>query len=275
MTYRTIMVHVGVDSQTPNRLQAALALGERFAASIVGVGALTWDTYIDPVLGYTDGETVRLLRDQTESDIAAAEAAFSAATEGYAHPVAWRSMVDYPAYAMNRLAGGADLIVASRAPRGADHRRFASPTDLIMGSGLPVILVPPGQKAFAADKVLIGWKNTRESRRAVSDALPMLKAAERVYLVQVAEKDALGGTAQPELDDVVERLTRHGVFAEASTAPRIGASVMEDLMTVADSRDCGLVVLGAYGHTRLREWAFGGVTADGLAAGSRPILFSR
>lgn len=275
MTYKTIMVHAGVDALTSDRLRTAVALGERYAAAIVGVGALTWDTFIDPVLGYTDGGTAQMLRDQAEADLVSAEAAFRAATKGYAQPVVWRPQFEYPAHAMNGLAGGADLIVASRAPRGADHRRFASPTDLIMGSGLPVLLVPPGQTALASDRILIGWKNTRESRRAVSDALPMLKTAERVYLVQVAERDALGEAAPAELDDVVERLTRHGIFAEAATAPRIGASVMEDLMTVADSRDCGLVVLGAYGHTRLREWAFGGVTADGLAAGSRPILFSR
>ncbi|HTI66304.1 MAG TPA: universal stress protein [Caulobacteraceae bacterium] len=275
MSYKTILVHAGVDSDADSRLQAAFALGERFGATIVGVGAFAWDPYVDPTLGYADGETIMALRGLVDSDIAAAEAKFKRAAKDYKHPIVWRGLVDYPAKAMNALACGADLIIASRVPAKTDDRRFASPTDLIMGSGLPVLLFPAGHSQIRGGKVLVGWKNTRETRRAVSDALPLLQAADHVHLVQVAEHDAVGGQAQAGLDDLVERLARHQVFAEASIAPQIGESVVDDLMDVARSRECGLVVLGAYGHSRLREWALGGVTAYLLDAGDRPILFSR
>lgn len=275
MSYKTLLVHVGSDEQAADRLAAAFDIGARFGSTVIGVGAIAWDPFVDPTLGYVDGETIQILRDDVDIDIAAAQKTFAAAAKTYPHPVEWRPVMDYPAKTMNRLSCGADLIVAGRPPRRFDDRRLAPPTDLIMGSGLPVLLLPNGGKALEGRNVLVGWKNTRETRRAIADALPMLRVAERVYVVEVAENDAVGAGAAAELNDVVERLNRHGIFAEASLSPQVRATVAEDLADVADSRRCGMLVLGAYGHSRLREWAFGGVTSDLLAAGGRPILFSR
>jgi nucleotide-binding universal stress UspA family protein len=275
MTYKTIMVHVGSDARASDRLDAALALGRQFESTIVGVGASTWDTYVDPVLGVGGGETIVILREQVEAEIASAETAFKAGTKDYPHPVVWKAALDYPAMTMNRLAGGVDLIVASRKPAGADPRNFPSPTDLVMGSGAPVMLAPSSGFAMDGSRVLIGWKNTRETRRAVTDSLPLLRAAERVYVVQVAERLAEPASVDAELEDVIERLARHGVFAEASVTPQLGGSPVDDLMDVVASRKCGMAVFGAYGHSRLQEWVFGGVTADLLADSPIPVLLSR
>jgi nucleotide-binding universal stress UspA family protein len=275
MTYKTILVHVGVDADVENRLHAAFVLGERYGATVFGVGAFAWDPFVDPALGYADGETIMALREAVDADVAAAQKTFDAAARSYRHPVIWRSVLDYPARAMNALACAADLIVASRPAKHLDARNFPPPSDLIMGAGAPVLLLPPGGRDVRSANVLVGWKNTRETRRAVTDAMPLLQEADHAHLVQVAEQDAVGADARADLDDVVERLNRHGVFAEASTAPQLGSSVLEDLTRIAQSRDCGVMVLGAYGHSRLREWAFGGVTADLLETSAIPILFSR
>jgi nucleotide-binding universal stress UspA family protein len=274
MTYKTILVHTGVDPETPNRLKVALALGARFGAAVMGVGAIAWDPYVDPTLGYVDGETIALLRNEVDEDIAAAEVAFRTACAGYLHPVIWRSLVEYPAQAMTTLSRCADLIVASRPQKGFGDRRLPSPAELVMESGLPVVLVPPGRDSLQPRTVVVGWKNTREARRAVSDALPLLKSADRVHLVQIAEADdAAAVTAS--LQDVVDRLARHGIEAEASTPPQLKLSPTEELMGIAQSQSADLLVLGAYGHSRAREWAFGGVTADLLDGAPVPILFSR
>lgn len=275
MSYKTILVHVGVDADVENRLHAAFQLGERFGATVFGVGAIAWDPYVDPALAYADGETIVALREAVDADIRTAEKTFKTAAAGYRHPVVWRAVLDYPDRTMHALACAADLIVASRPAKHQDPRSFPRPSDLIMGAGAPVLLLPPGGREVRSSSVLVGWKNTRETRRALTDALPLLQDADHVHLVQVAERGAVDGVARADLDDVVERLNRHGVFTEASTAPQLGTSVLDDLTHIAHSRDCGLMVLGAYGHSRLREWAFGGVTADLLEASAIPVLFSR
>jgi nucleotide-binding universal stress UspA family protein len=273
MSYKTILVHAGVDPHADSRLAAAFALADRFDSTVVGAGAIAWDPYVDPALGYCDGETIQALRDGVDADIADAEARFKKAAAAFRGQAVWRSAVDYPVRTMTGLACGADLIVASYTPKGFDDRRFPPATDLVMESGLPVLLVPAGQEAVQPRNVLVGWKNTRETRRAVTDALPLLKLAEKVHVVQVDQADA--PVSQAELDDVVSRLERHTVFAEAFSAPQLEADVSEDLMAIAQSRGCDTVVLGAYGHSRLREWAFGGVTLDLLSAAPKRILFSR
>lgn len=273
-SYKTILVHAGVDSETENRTRAALDLAERFDAVVLGAGALAWDPYIDPALGFVDGETIQALRNQVEEDLKEAEARFQTVFKGDQRRAIWRSVVDYPGRVMSACARCADLIVASPTKAGADDRRVVSSENLVMESGLPVLLLGPGVEKVDASTVVVGWKNTRETRRAVTDALPLLKAADKVIVVAVSENDAVKA-AEGELDDVVGRLERHGIAATREATPQINASVAEDLVDIAQSRQADVLVLGAYGRSRLREWAFGGVTRDMLASPGLSILFSR
>jgi nucleotide-binding universal stress UspA family protein len=273
MTYKTILVHVGPDPEAENRLTTALTLGQLFDATIFGVGAIAWDPYVDPALGYVDGAAIEALRLDVENDLAAAKALFDRLTAGYARPSFWRTVRDYPGATVSALSRCADLILASPEAKGFGSERVAAPADLVMRSGPPVLLLPPGTTELTPRRVLIGWNNTREARRAVSDAIPLLKAAEEVAVVQIAEGGDAGDDAT--LRDVVNRLDRHGIEAEASIAPRLKLSVPEELMGLASSRNADVVVLGAYGHSRLREWAFGGVTAELIQSPRRPIFFGR
>jgi nucleotide-binding universal stress UspA family protein len=274
MTYKTIMVHAGADPDAQTRIRAALALGRRCEAAILGVGAIAWDPYIDPAMGYVDGQTLQALRDDVALDMVAAETRFRDLCAGYPHPVIWRAADDYPGHTMNALARCADVIIANHPRKTFDSRRFAPPVELVMESGLPVILLAPGQDSLELREVVIGWKNTRETRRAVTDAIPLLKLADQVHVVQVCENDRVDA-ALPEMNDVVARLARHGIKATVSTMPQVRSSVAEDIVDLADSRMADLVVLGAYGHSRLREWSFGGVTSDLLSTCHKTLLFSR
>jgi nucleotide-binding universal stress UspA family protein len=143
-----------------------------------------------------------------------------------------------------------------------------------MQSGLPVLLAPPGQEDRQPRKILIGWKNTRETRRAVSDALPLLKIAEKVVVAHVCD-DSETAAAEAELEDVGRRLERHGVETRLATYPRLGRDADEDLMALAYGHGADTVVAGAYGRSRMREWAFGGVTRNLLQRPEKRVLFSR
>lgn len=171
-------------------------------------------------------------------------------------------------------AGVADLVIASLAPR--DRAIFPSGQaevgDLLMRLGRPVLAVPSGAAGLALDMAMVCWIDTRETRRAVADSLPLLKASKRIALVEVAEKD-VAESAGRRLEDVAAWLARHGVQATPRVEIADGADARQ-LAGIAKSIGADLVVAGAFGHSRLREWAFGGVTRDFLLVADRCVLAS-
>jgi nucleotide-binding universal stress UspA family protein len=272
--YRSILVHAGTDPEAAFRLQAALTFGSRFAAQVTGLGALAWEPYADPGVAALDGEVLEWLRRDVAEGLVAAETAFRAGVAHYPHPTRWRVQVADPAGAMARASCGADLVVASPGRGQRDGRWFPDVADLVMACGAPVLLVPRGAEQVQPRCVVIGWKNTRESRRAVSDALPLLRIAERVHLVSVWEREG----AEPEteeLEDVLRRLAAQGVKAEAETWPLICASVAEELLSWSRCHQADTLVVGAYGRSRRREWFLGGVTDDLLRQDRIRVLFGR
>jgi nucleotide-binding universal stress UspA family protein len=132
-----------------------------------------------------------------------------------------------------------------------------SPGALIMESGRPILVVPPLRDHVFANRILIAWKDTREARRAVWDSLPFLKRADVVFVV------AIGGNDRKETaNDVSAYLARHGITSRTLLRSTPHGSVAEDILQVADDEGANLIVSGAYGHSRSREWMFGGVTRD-------------
>ena len=126
-------------------------------------------------------------------------------------------------------------------------------------------MVPPGVAALEGRRVLVAWKDTREARRAVADALPLLSRAEEVLVVEAAPEAEERGQALRRADDVAALLAGHGATARGEALEPGGGAVADDLLLAAGRHGADLVVAGGYGHARLREWAFGGVTRDLLA----------
>ena len=140
-----------------------------------------------------------------------------------------------------------------------------------MQVGRPVLLVPLSLSTTRFDRVLVGWKDTRETRRAIADALPLMRHAE-VTVVEVVNEGHMDA-ARRHLDDVIEWLMQHDVPAKALPVTSSGDDAA-DLRSVADSEHCDVIVAGAYGHSRLREWILGGVTKDLLMSPRRCSLVS-
>lgn len=274
MDYKTILVHAQAEAAALPRLEAAVALGGRFGATVMGVAAETWyPVAAMPDFGYVPAEVLDELQSDSQARLAAAEARFRSLLEGAACAGLCVTEMDYPRDAMVRSAACADLIVASRPSRTEAETLCAFPGDLIMSSGLPVLLVAQPAPPLAARRIVVGWKNTRESRRAVSDALPFLRRAETVHLVQIA-RAADREVALGELALVAGRLTRQAITVETTVLPEHGG-VCETLESHAKSLGADLLVLGAYGHSRLRETVFGGVTESFLQQAAIHVLFGR
>lgn len=274
MSYASLLVHVDPAEDAAPRLACARALADRFDATLIGLGA----EMIPPLVtdtGYygISGEWFVVMRDDIEKRLKQARGVFNAATTGLAKPTLWECGIQYPCGAMARASRAADLIVASPL-RGAGNApyRYADPAELALTAGRPVLVVPTSGEPLDGRRVVLAWKDTREARRAMSDAMPFFEKAEAVLVLEVCgEADA--ADAKIRTDDVAEALRRHGVAAEARVAVHHPADG-HDILRQTSVFGADLIVAGGYGHTRLGEWVFGGVTRDLLGQDNVYVLLS-
>jgi nucleotide-binding universal stress UspA family protein len=273
MTYKTVLVHAEANPEAAPRLEVAGAVARHFNARLVGLGAewLDWIGVSDPY-GMMAADWMTVMRDQMEQDLKAAQAQFEKHAGAADHH--WLRVMDPPAAAMARLARSADLIVTGGAPLSDRAQpRTADPVDLVLLSGRPVLVAPPKGGELKARKIVVAWKDTREARRAVADALPFLKDAEEVVVMEACHTDDFGD-AQYRTSDVVEHLQRHGVKARPLAKIVVPERVAIELNIEAQAIDADLIVCGAYGHNRVQEWVLGGVTHDLLHYPERFVLLS-
>ena len=257
-TYATLLVHAEPGLASSHRVEAAARLARSLGARLIGLGAETFDPalYSGPFTSYGAGEWVTLVQEQIGKSLASAETAFRRDAAGA--ETEWRTLQDYPHRALVNTAHAADLIVVS--PRGnRSALQSVDPADVVMSAGRPVLIVPEGREHLVGKSVVVAWKNTAECRRALTDALPFLGRAEDVIVLAVVRTDMVD-LAVFETDDVVANLKRHGVEARGMVTSIDNAAVEDEIARVANVNSADLIVAGAYGHSRLREWAFGGVT---------------
>lgn len=276
MSYARLMVHLELGRSNAALLNVACDLAKRAQASVVGVAAcqpLMTAAFGD---GYVSGEAIELYRGEIEREAKEAQAEFHALLDGRVEALEWRCMetptplADYLA----REARGVDLILTAPDRGGAllpDTLRV-NIGDLVMRAGRPVIIVPTHAKGLQLDRVLVAWKDSREARRAALDALPLLEMTGHVTVVEVAGKED-EEEAGNRLTDVAAWLKLHGILAETIVALSNGDDVAA-LAAVARDQHADVIVAGAYGHSRLREWTFGGVTTDLLLDPARCVMLS-
>jgi nucleotide-binding universal stress UspA family protein len=271
------MVHLRIGQPNTGLLKVTADLAARFHANVVGIGACQpiQMIYGD---GYISGDVVQQDREEIERELKTAEAEFRSALGARVGNLEWRSSVTYVPLSdyLADEARCADLLITGVDPKLAafDGTRHVNAGDLVMQAGRPLLIVPAAVDKVAFDRIIVGWKDTRETRRAIVDALPFLKAAREVTVVEVCAKEELA-LAAARLNDVVNWLGRHGVVAQPQAMPL--ASSDNDagrLGVVARDKKADLIVGGAYGHSRLREWVLGGVTGDLLLQADRCSLVS-
>jgi nucleotide-binding universal stress UspA family protein len=272
MSYKTILVHVDPSPESDRRVKLALRVAELFDGSVTGLGAEACAPIAASGYAAADGAVLEAVRQRIAMDLPAAERRFHNLTDGRKGDQ-WLACEDYPAKMLALESRGADLIVAGRPTHGAGSTFAAKPAELIMEAGGPVLLAADNDAVFSGERVVVAWKDSRESRRALADAMPFLMRAQSVVVVGVAG-DAETVVDQYGMKDVVRRLSRHGVEAKIDVVHRGKATVADALELAANKHAADLIVIGAYGHSRLREWALGGVTEDLIAASSKFVLFS-
>ena len=259
--YATLLVHAEPGLQSMQRVEVAARLARELGACLIGVCAETLSPFLpaDPALACSADQRLAKLSEMVEDDLADAERAFRRDAAGA--DIECRRMYEFPAEALARTARAADLIIVS--PKtGAPGAREADPGEVVLRSGRPVLVAPLHARRLRRDTVVVAWKDTREARRAVAAAMPFLLEAEEVIVLAICDESQMD-VAAAETEDLVASLKRQGVKARARIKASTGG-VMNELMRTVSGTDADLIVAGAYGHSRLQELVFGGVTEQFL-----------
>ena len=274
--FRTILVHVDNLEGAVERTAFAIALARKYEATLVGMTAglprLPMEVYADGFGTVAIGpEYTEFDRKHIEAEFGVAGQNFKKATESSGLATEWRAVFEAPSVALMRAASVADLVILGRGDQTL-LGDFVTPSagDIVLHTGRPVLVVPKGGARAEIKSVVVAWKETSEAQRAVADALPFMKRAENVVVLGVSEDD--GGA--PDLADTVAFLKRHNIPAKTQVLQRGPMSVGDQIVDFATKGQADLVVAGAYGHTRIREWIFGGVTRSLLTSSTVPVLFS-
>ena len=272
-TYAVILAALDLDLPPQGVLAASAALARMFDARMVGAAA--GECSISPY--FAEGPVADKFLAEAASDLRAQmkslERQFRHAHAGQGERVEWRCAERLPDGFMVSAAGAADLIVVGRPSPQANLMRGPDVANLMMQAGRPVLVMQADATEFACERVLVAWKDTREARRAVHDALPILRQADEVQILAIQESERSSSAVLSGANDVVTWLARHGVAAVATAQPDY-EGVGRSIQGAAADMDADVVVAGAFGHSRFMEWLLGGVTRHLLRSPNMNVLFS-
>jgi nucleotide-binding universal stress UspA family protein len=264
MSFATMMVHVDVARDSECRVQLALALADRFRATLIGIAGLA----LRPA--FAAGGIV-VYHEPTEHECLTVSARLDdmgrrfRAKGQHLKQVEWRTALEVPYELVSREARATDLIIVGARHTGGNVHDLVDPGAILLQAGRPVLVVPDTVAALQFRRVVVAWKDTRECRRAVCDALPFLQQAEQVLILGVGEGKS-EPSAKRNLSDVAEYLRRHRVVVAHEVWRQARGPVVAELLHLVRDEGADLIVAGGYGHSRFGEWIFGGVTHELLAS---------
>jgi len=263
VSFATVMVSVDIDGKSDARIRLAAQLADRFASDLIGISAAILPPYPAESGYFVTGQAVERERRDIEAALARAEVTFRGIAGIDRKGLEWRSGIELPNSYVESQARIADLLLIGR--QAGDVSRSLDSGGVVLRAGRPVLVVPPNVDALSEQRVIVGWKDTREARRALRDALPFLERAEAVTIAEISNEESEVEVGR-RAGDVVRYLEVHNVRVGATIAAHPKSGVADELIRLAKAEGADLIVAGAYGHSRLGEWVFGGVTRDLLAS---------
>ena len=252
----------------PTTLAAAVDIAHRFRATLTGFAAAEPSAVL--LEGPAGIDQYNSARAEIEEALTLAKADFEARVP---HDLvrSFVSSIENPTQGLRRELLGSDLLVVQAHPGLRDASRHPDIGDLVLTSGRPVLALAPTGPDVTGSNIVIAWKDSREARRAVTDALPFLRGADQVLVATVDEGDYT--SERSRMDGIVSWLHLHGVPARGEVLP-IGDSLSNTIYTAASALAADLIVAGGYGHSRFREWLLGGMTQELLDEPRVSLLLS-
>jgi nucleotide-binding universal stress UspA family protein len=279
MSCKTILVYLNDTARAERLLGAATALARTHKAHLIGL-AVVPPFVVTPAFESGGGSpTIDDHRIAYMADIAKLKLMFNDAGRREELSCEWQeadAQFGTTAAVVLEYARSADLVVISQDNASWSYSTFLEASDrIVMEAGRPVLIVPnSGRAVMPAKRVLIAWNGRREAARAAFDAIHLLPhgAAVTVLWVATSSDPVIAGEA-PGVD-MCTTLARHGFKCEAASAQAPHGDAAEAILREASARGADLIVMGAYGHSRFREFILGGASRDILARMDRPILMS-
>jgi len=259
MSFRDIVVYLDAGANTANRVRTAIELAIKYRARLIGVDISTKAAF--------EGESHNAAR--------AIKQEFVTALQGKHIEFEYRSAPPDARTAQQLFSHCADLLIATQTnPEDRDLSNSAVPEEVLLSAGVPMLVLPSGWRGEnpIGNRVVVAWNFSREANRAVHDAMPILKKAQKVYLFIFAPDYS---NDNKDVQDTKAHLERHGVRVNLAGWRDDGETDMTAaLFAGLDREDADLIVCGAYGHSPLSETVFGGATKVLLNNISMPVLMS-
>ena len=276
MGYKTILVSVDAGATAARTVTAARELAERFDAHVIGL-------HVRPRFqapAFTDGSFGLETLYEQHKEMATADAATAAATFKNAMGTRvseWRMIDGFVDDELAIAARYSDLVVVSQTD--SKGPPSSAPTDLpehvALTTERPVLVVPHAGAVTAAGKtVLLCWNASRESSRAATAALPFLKKAGKVVVLTIDAKASERGHGAEPGADVAEWLSRHGAKVTVQRDTAADNDIGATILSRATDHGADLIVMGVYGHSRVREFVMGGVSRTLLSSMTAPLLIA-
>ena len=278
MSYKTILLHCNDQRRIARLLSPTLALADRFQSHVIGLSV------VPPISVITTGaiEAPPIVVDAHcevyRQENAVMRREFQEATAGRSFTAEWRDADAGPFGVVDVVLDhgrAADLIIASQTDDNWAASEWLDVADRVaVESGRPTLIISNAAAGNRiGSRVLVAWNGRREAARAVFDALPILKQAAATKVVWIdQERD---GDGEPKRGQhICETLLRHGVKCGKTERVTSQAGVGPTLMAQAEAFDADMLVMGCYGHSRLREFVFGGATRYALDRMGIPVLMS-
>jgi len=274
MSYKTILVHCDAGRSTPVRLEIAFDLAQRFEAHVIGLHvrqAFQAPAFTDA--GPAMDSLYKTYETTVKADEAIATAAFREAAGSKGVSREWRVTDGYVDEILRAEARTADLVIVGQAE--PDSPPTATPADLAedvaMAGECPVLIVPHIGVAKPPGKtVMLCWNTSREAKRAATGALPLLAMADKTIVLIIDPKPGVGNE-EPGAD-VASWLARHGVKVTVQRDTAADSDVGGVILSRAADHDVDLIVMGIYGHSRMRELVLGGASRTLLASMTATLL---
>ena len=283
MSFKDILVHLDASPRSAARLAMAADLAGRFGAHLTGLAVVDMPP-ADVFYGFPSAfmdvqraeEVVERLREARMAEVAAIETGFREALRRHTLTGAWRLVEGVVDEVVAQHTRYADLVVIAQPdPEERTGRSPALSARTLMTSGRPMLIVPyAGTFQTFGTNILVGWDGSGEAARALNDSIPLLQQAGKVTVLAINPRPGIGGDGDVPAADIALHLARHGVKAEAAHTVATGISEGDALLSYVADIGADLLVCGLYGHSPLRERAFGGVTRSLLAAMTVPVLMA-
>ncbi|MBT4487327.1 MAG: universal stress protein [Rhodospirillaceae bacterium] len=273
MSYKRILVPLDGTEDAVHALWLAFEIARRFDGRVIGLHAALDTAAAMPYMGESMSATladnmISSLETAADARLQAAQRALDAAGKDFADVVGELKVVRGPEdTALARHGCLADLVVVARPASDTALSESHTMQAAIMDTGRPVLVAPPARSKTFARNILAAWNGSPQAARALTAALPLMREAEAVTLLQIEE----GSVAS--VGDAVDYLAAHGCKAQGIIRPRTQA-VGDTLLEAAFNEGADLIVMGAYTHNRIRELIFGGATLDALLDATIPLLMA-